>query len=149
MKLWTIIIKIISVVFTALWIVLICASIANKQNHLNPGAEAFDFYTGMIYNVFIIVGITGFLSSGILTLCIFTFSGDGQTKKDAILWIAYFFAIIANCVFYRFWYGIFFQKTDITFLPPVTWFISLLACFGLLTDRWIEKLLHRQHPFLH
>lgn len=144
MKLWTKITRIASAVFTALWIVLICASIVEKQNYSDPGAEALDIYLSKrIYNVFIAAGITGLISTGILTLCIYTFSGHGQSRTDAIMWTSYFFSIIANCVFYLFWYGIFYQGLDITLLHPITWIISLLVCFGLLTNRWIEKLVQK------
>lgn len=138
------ILKIASIVFTALWFVLIYASIVEKQNYSNPTTEPLDYYFSYaIYNVLIAVGITGIFSSGILTLCIYTFSSRGQEIKDIYMWLTYFVGMINNVIFYMFWYGIFYQKLDFTLQLPWAWIISWLVCFGLLMDRWIEKLVHK------
>lgn len=138
------ILKIASVVFTALWIVLIYASIVEKQNYSNPTTEPLDYYFSYaIYNVFIAVGITGIFSSGILTLCIYTFSSRGQEIKDIYMWFTYFVGMINNVIFYMFWYGLFYQNSYFTLLPPLVWIISWIICLGLLINRWIEKLVHK------
>ena len=132
------VVYILSVVLIALFSVVLIASIIGKMFSAPDGSEPLDIiFSKGIYNIFIILALTGILNSILLFVCIRFFAKRklySIKNKNIFKSIPFISAALCNLLFYLFAVIVFTSHSYIMLAIPIVWVISLILFILSFTD---------------